>query len=356
MARAKSLAKFFADTYRKWSDDRAMRMAAALSYYLVFSLAPLLFILTGILGTLAQGLLLRVGVDHELRLLLANVFGQDLADFVMSLSSGAGELTGLSSALPFISLIGLLVTLWAASNIFSYLHEALNTVWGVRPVAKGGIFMQVRRRLLAFLVIFIAGALLVLYLMANAAISLLVPIVNSLLPHLLENFPDFHILQLSQSLLLFLITTLLFATFYRILPDVAITWRDVFVGAAFTSLLFGIGVVILSVYFRYYTVSFAGAAGSLVVLLLWFYYSSQIFMFGAEFTYMYATRYGSKITPADYTEAVNWTLVTNKAKDEDGESEHIAELATGETAPVKTGPAANQAEAEDERSGEAMTT
>jgi membrane protein len=186
--------------------------------------------------------------------------------------------------------------------------------------------MEVRRRLLAFLIVFIAGALLVLYLLANTVIAILLPLITSLVPEALEILPDYQVLQLSQSLLLFCITTLLFAAFYRILPDVEITWRDVFIGAAFTSLLFGVGVLLLSIYFRFYTASFTGAAGSLVVLLLWFYYSSQIFMYGAEFTYMYATRYGSKITPADYTVAVNKTLASNG----EAEDEPVDETAAGE--------------------------
>ncbi len=330
MIKAKAAAELFVDTFKKWSDDRAMRMAAALSYYLLFSLAPLLFILTAVLGTLAEDLLFRVGVDSGLRNLLADVVGPDLADFMLSLSQGAQDMSAVSSSLPFISVVGVLITLWGASSIFSYLHEALNTIWGVQPIAAGGILMTLRRRLVAFFIVFIAGALLVLYLMANTLISLLIPILESLVPQLLENLPDFHILQLSQSFLLFLITTLLFAAFYRVLPDVEIDWRDVFVGAAVTSLLFGLGVLILSVYFRFYTVSFAGAAGSLIVLLLWFYYSSQIFMFGAEFTYIYATRYGSQIMPADYTMAVNRTLVENGVLDEDGVKQETDEAESGD--------------------------
>ncbi len=321
MAKLKTIVTFFIDTFKKWSDDRAMRMAAALSYYTLFSLAPLLFVLTSVLGALAERFLFERGISEEVGDLLADVIGPDLADFVLDLSNSTSGSTALSSSLPLISIVGLLITLWGASNIFNYLHEALNTIWGVKPIAAGGIFMEVRRRLLAFLVVFIAGALLVLYLLANALVSLLLPVVHSIVPEALEILPDFQILQLSQSILLFLVTTLLFAAFYRVLPDVEITWRDVFVGAAFTSLLFGIGVLVLSVYFRFYTATFAGAAGSLVVLLLWFYYSSQIFMYGAEFTYMYATRYGSKITPADYTVAVNKTVVWPEEAEE--EPDHV---------------------------------
>ena len=217
--------------------------------------------------------------------------------------------------------------------------------------------MEVRRRLLAFLIVFIAGALLVLYLLANTAISLLVPIVDSFVPEALEFLPDFRVLQLSQSLLLFAITTLLFAAFYRILPDVEITWRDVFIGAAFTSLLFGIGVLLLSIYFRFYTATFAGAAGSLVVLLLWFYYSSQIFMYGAEFTYMYATRYGSKITPADYTVAVNRTLVDNGSGEEEPADEAQPEVGRADAAAAKAVGEENTADdVEEEAAGEPVTS
>jgi membrane protein len=338
MQRVKSLVTFFADTYHKWSDDRAMRMAAALSYYLLFSLAPLLFILTAVLGALAERFLAQGDVSRELSRLLGDVMGQQLADFVLGLAQGPGELSGLSSSLPLISVIGLLIALWGASNIFTYLHEALNTIWGVRPVASGGIIMTLRSRMLAFLIVFIAGALLVLYILANSLISLLIPVINSLLPRISSSLPDFHILQLSQSALLLLITTLLFAAFFRVLPDVEITWRDVFVGAAVTALLFGLGVLILNIYFRFYTTSFAGATGSLIVLMLWFYYSAQIFMFGAEFTYMYATRYGTKITPANYTMAVSRTLIENDAhggeaaEEEPGESEQDAETPEKEPA------------------------
>jgi membrane protein len=320
MAKVKNFATFFVDTYQKWLEDRAMRMAAALSYYTLFSLAPLLFVLTGILGALAERFVLEIGIGTEVGDLLGDILGPELADFVLSLVEDTSASTAMSSSLPLISIIGLVITLWGASNIFNYLHEALNTIWGVRPIAKGGIVMEARRRALAFLIVFIAGVLLVLYLLANAAVSIFVPVITSLVPETLDILPDFRVLQFSQSILLFCVTTLLFASFYRILPDVEITWRDVFVGAAFTSLLFGIGMVVLSIYFRFYTSSFAGAAGSLIVLLLWFYYSSQIFMYGAEFTYMYATRYGSKITPADYTAAVNKTLTAqDDAQEETGE-------------------------------------
>ena len=337
MAKAKTFLTFFVDTYNKWLEDRAMRMAAALSYYLLFSLAPLIFILTAALGNLAERFLAKIGVSGEIGTLLENILGTDLADFVLGLAKNTGESTALSSSLPIITIIGLVVTLWGASNIFNYLHEALNTIWGVRPIAQGGLIMEVRRRLLAFLIVFIAGALLILYLLANTLISVLVPIVNSAVPQSLEVLPEFEVLQLSQSLLLFIITTLLFAAFYRILPDVEITWRDVFVGAAFTSLLFGVGVLVLSVYFRFYTTTFAGAAGSLVVLLLWFYYSSQIFMYGAEFTYMFATRYGSKITPAEYTVAVSKMLLENDMDEEEPEDNKQPELSS-EDAKVEGAP------------------
>jgi membrane protein len=135
-------------------------------------------------------------------------------------------------------------------------------------------------------------------------LSFLVPKITDLLHEALAFLPDLQLLHWGQYLALFVATTTLFAAFFKILPDVEISWRDVLIGAAFTSILFGIGAFLLNIYFRFYTSSIYGVAGSLIVLLLWFYYSAQIFLFGAEFTFMFANRYGSKIKPAEYTVAV----------------------------------------------------
>lgn len=305
MARVKRIVTFFVDTYSKWLDDRANRMAAAVAYYTLFSIAPLLFLLTSLTASVAERFLGDIAVQKDLNLFLSEILPADLADYLIDLVGSTAESATFSSSLPIISIISVVAILWGASNVFTYLHEALNTMWGLKPLAGSGIFATVRRRLVAFAIVLIAGVLLIGYVIVISVVSVALPLLKDLASELefaariLESIPDSGLISIFQFVSLFIIATLLFSALYKILPDVEITWRDVFIGAAFTSLLFGIGTSLLSVYFSFYSSSLYGAAGSLVVLLLWFYYSAQIFMYGAEFTYMYATRYGSQIVPAE---------------------------------------------------------
>jgi membrane protein len=196
---------------------------------------------------------------------------------------------------------------WGASNIFNHLKETLNFMWGVKakPGAGIGILVFIRGRLLAFAIVLIAGLLFAVYFLANTAISIAIPIINSYVPDALEILPAWRTIQAVQLAVAFLIVTLLFALFYKILPDVKIKWRDVWVGAAVTSLLFGIGTVALSIYLSFSSIgSLYGAAGSILVILMWVNYSAQIFLYGAEFTYIYTTRYGSQIVPASLAVSV----------------------------------------------------
>lgn len=302
MEKVKNFILLFVDTYKKWLDDRAMRMAAALAYYGLFSIAPILVIVTGIVGALFERFLGDLVENLDINEIFLGILGPDVTELVLEMVEGTTESSSFTSSLPLVSIISIGIMLWGASSVFKYLHEALNTIWGVKPIIKGGIFITIRRYAVSFAIVFVLGLLLVLYLILIAVVSLLLPIIERLIPDALEILPDFRLIQISQFAILFLVTTLLFSAFYKILPDVEIKWRDVFVGAAFTALLFGVGVFILGIYFTFYSSSIYGAAGALVVLLLWGYYSAQIFMYGAEFTYMYATRYGSKIRPAGYVE------------------------------------------------------
>lgn len=302
MERLKNIVSLFLDTYKKWRDDRAMRMAAALAYYGIFSLAPILIIVTGIVGSLIERFFGDIGETIDINAIFSGILGPDVTELVLEIVENTDVGNSITSSLPFASLISVGIVLWGASSIFKYLHEALNTIWGVEPIIKGGVLVAVRRYAVSFAVVFLLGFFLVLYLILIAVVSLLLPTVEKLIPGTLEILPDFRVIQLAQFAILFVVGTLLFSAFFKILPDIEIKWRDVFVGAAFTALLFGIGFFVLSIYFTFYSSSLYGAAGALVVLLLWCYYSGQIFLFGAEFTYMYATRYGSQIRPADYVE------------------------------------------------------
>lgn len=310
MNKLKNIISLFIDSFKKWQDDRAVRMAAALAYYGLFSLAPLLVIVTGIVGSLVERFFGDFVETVNLNSILSGILGPDVAELILQMVENTEVGNSVTSSLPLASVISIGIIMWGASSIFKYLHEALNTIWGVKPIIKGGILVTIRRYAVSFAVVFVLGLILVLYLILIAVVSLLLPAVESLVPAAIEILPDFRLIQVFQFVILFLVGTLMFSAFFKILPDVEIKWRDVFVGAAFTAFLFGIGVIVLSIYFTFYSSTLYGVAGSLVVLLLWSYYSAQIFLYGAEFTYLYATRYGSQIQPAEYVEAV---------EEEDGE-------------------------------------
>jgi membrane protein len=326
MERIKSVLSLFVDTFTKWNEDRAIRMAAALSYYGLFSVAPLVFILTFVISALVERSVGQAVSANDMVQLLEGIFGPDLSAFILDLAEGTGQGAAISSGLPIITLISVGVLLWGASNIFNYMHEVLNTMWGVKALINENWFSGIRRRLLAFAVVLIAGLLLVLYLAAISLLGFLIPRISEVLPELLDILPDLRLLQIAQFAVLFVVATLLFGAIYKILPDVELGWRDVFTGAAFTSLLFGIGTFFLGIYFTYYSSTLVGAAGSTIVLLLWFYYTSQIFLYGAEFTYVYATRYGSMIDMFEDEDDVQDEAVHGDDAGPAGE----AELATAE--------------------------
>jgi len=300
MNKAKGIILFFVDTYNKWMEDRAIRMAAALAYYGLFSLAPILAFMTGFVRVLLDRFLGDIVSEVNLQSVLSGFFSPEVADLIQQMVQNTTAANSFNESLPLVSLIGIVIVLWGATSIFKYLHEALNTIWGLKPIVEGGFWVTVRRYAVSFVIVFILGLAFVLYLLLVSALSILLPGLSKLVPDALEVLPDFRVFQIAQFFILFVVMTLLFSAFYKILPDVDIKWRDVLVGAAFTAILFGLGMFILSIYFTFYSSTLLGIAGSLVVILLWFYYSAQIFLFGAEFTYLYATRYGSKIRPAGY--------------------------------------------------------
>jgi membrane protein len=189
----------------------------------------------------------------------------------------------------------MLILILGSLGLFTQLQTALNTIWQVKPKPGRGIWGAVKDRFLSFLLVLNVGALLVAALMVNAALSAVSGF-----------FPEFHLpggaflWEALRWLVSMSLLTLLFATVYKILPDVKIGWRDVWVGAATTAVLFTIGNYLIGLYLgRSSVASTYGAAGSLVIILLWVYYSSQILLFGAEFTRVYAAKYGHPIGPSD---------------------------------------------------------
>jgi membrane protein len=268
------------ETYLEWSEDKAPRLGAALAYYTLFSIAPLLIIVIAIVGfAFGQQVVQGEVVDQ-----IGGWVGQDSARVIQKMIESTREPTSGIVA----TVVGVLTLLFGATGVFSQLKDALNTMWDVTEKPRGGIMGFIIDRVLAFLMVLVIGFLLLIFLILSAGISALSNYLNGLLP----GFS--YVLQILNFIISFATITLLFAVIYRILPDTNIAWGDVWVGAAVTSLLFTIGKTLIGFYLGHVSAGSAyGAAGSLVVFLIWIYYSAQIFFFGAEFTQVYARKYGS---------------------------------------------------------------
>lgn len=269
------------ETGKQYTADRGSMLAAALAYYTLFSLAPLLVISI----VLAEQFLSDTNVQLMLISEIRVIAGPQVSEFVRNLIEGFGDSsTGLVA-----SLVSLGVMIFGASNVFRQLKRALNTVWGVDVEEEQGIVNYLMLNLISFGLVLLIGLLLVTAIAMNA----LGGIVNTLITDVLPG--SIRISFLFEYGIPFSITVTLFALLFKILPDIYVSWRDVWLGAVVTAVLTGIALFGLRVYLNISSFEAAyGAAGSLVVLLFLVYYGAQIFLFGAEFTQVFANRFGSR--------------------------------------------------------------
>lgn len=270
------------DTFKAWGEDNASTWAAALAYYAMFSVGPLLLIAVSIAG-------LVFGQDAAQGQLVGRIegyVGHDAAQAVQGLLQAANKReSGIVG-----TLIGIGTLLLGAAGFFGQLQTSLNAMWKAQPPNRGFLEM-VRARALTFLMVLGVGLLMLLLLAVTAAIQAVAAFFGQLLPGPFSAV----LLQVVDFAISFGVMTFIFAALFRILPDTDIAWKDVWVGAAFTALLFVIGKIALGIYLgRASPGSAFGAAGSLVVLLVWIYYSAEIFLFGAEFTQVFSNRYGPR--------------------------------------------------------------
>ena len=280
-------------TVFEWLDDQAPMLGAALAYYTVFSLAPLLIISIAIAGLVFGGEAAQGQIFDQLRGLLGDASGKAMEEIVQSAS--AEPKTGVIA-----TVIGFVTLLFGASGVFGQLQASLNIIWGVQPKPGRGILGIIRDRVLSFGFILVVGFLLLVSLLLTAAIAFVGKQFETMVPGTEA------LIQLLNSILSLAVITLLFGMMFKILPDANIAWRNVWVGAFLTALLFTLGKFALGYYLgRSGVASSYGAAGSLIVLLVWVYYSSQIVFFGAEFTQVYANRFGSHVTPSSNAIAVS---------------------------------------------------
>lgn len=300
MRYAKGMWSLVKDAAGEWSEDRAPRLGAALAYYTVFSLVPLLMVVIAIAGFVFGEEAARGEILRQISGLVGEKSGTMIQDMLQNASEPKNGIMG--------SLIGIGTLLLGASGVFGQLQDALNTVWEVKPKPGRGFMGLIRDRFLSLVTVVGTGFLLMVSLVLSALLSAMGKALSGYLPA-----PE-SVLQAINFVLSFGVTALLFAMIFKILPDVRIQWRDVWVGAVVTALLFTIGKLLIGLYLGKTDVaSVFGAAGSLVILLVWIYYSSQILLYGAEFTKVYADRYGSRIRPTE-----NAIPVSERARQEEG--------------------------------------
>lgn len=274
------------DTFNEWNEDKAPRLAATLAYYTIFSIAPLLVIAIAIAGLVFGQEAARGQLDNQIQGLIGPVGADAVQEMIQSASKPSSGILA--------TVIGLITLLFGASGVFAQLKDALNTIWDVPPAPNRGVRGILRGQFLSFTMMLGIGFLLLVSLVISAGLSAFGSFLGEMFPGLT------FVMQIVNIVISFAVVTLLFAIMFKVLPDAAIAWSDVWFGAAFTALLFTIGKFLIGVYLGSGTVASAyGAAGSLVVLLLWVYYSAQILFFGAEFAQVYANQYGSRLSRAE---------------------------------------------------------
>lgn len=293
-----SIIPLLKQTFNEWLEDKAPQLGAALAYYTVFSLAPLILFLLAIIGFLFRND--PAGAWSRLTEQMGYFLDRSALDIVQQIAQKAAQ-PGKST---LATVIGIALALFGASGVFGQLQNALNTVWGVKAKLGLGIRGFLRSRFLSFAMV------------GGVCFLLLVSLVIEGLLKGFSHYVQTHVpggLALATTVYAVFdiaIVILVFAMIFKFLPDVKVQWRDVWIGSIMTAILFAIGKWALGLYLGSGAASSAyGAASSLITLLLWIYYSSQILLFGAEFTQVYARKFGGPVEPDDYAVCIERTEV-----------------------------------------------
>jgi membrane protein len=287
----REMGRLLVSAVRHWWEADTFQLGAALAYYGIFAVAPILVVALAVAGMVFGEEAARGHLAEQLREVVGPAVAAAIEETLRSVhTTGSGWLA---------TLLAVGVLLVAALGLFTQLQSALNTIWDVRP-RSAGLWRVVRDRFWSFLLVLSIGGLLLASLIASAALTAASRFID------LSDWPGGKYLLFALHWLVLLgLLSVLFALSYKVLPDVPINWSDVWVGAGVTALLFAVGSYLIGLYLGLASPASAyGAAGSLVVVLLWIYYSSQVVLFGAEFTRAYAEKCGKERRPADNAEAL----------------------------------------------------
>ncbi|MEY4541747.1 MAG: putative ribonuclease [Bacteroidota bacterium] len=286
----KDLGKIFKSTFKSWNDKDPFRQSAVIAYYAIFSIPGLLVLIISITGYFFG----RDAVNENILSQISSTMGADTAKSIEEMLTKAS--TSDSSIIGSVVSIGILLV--GATGVFVELQKSLNDIWHVKPVKQNGVWLIVKARLFSFGLIVAIAFLLLVSLVVSTGLTALSGLIEGYTSDLMVIV--FNILNFLFSLA---VISLLFAMMYKILPDAKIEWKHVWVGSLITGLLFTIGKTALAFYFGTADpASVYGAAGSVILMLLWVSYSSMIVFFGAEFTAAYARRYSGKIAPMEHAE------------------------------------------------------
>jgi membrane protein len=297
-------------TFAGFSEHRVTKLSGALAYYMVFSMGPMIIVIISLCGIFLGAEASQGRVYGVLR----DFVGSDTAESLQEMIANAS----LSGGSFFAVIIGSVVLLIGATTVFAEIQDSINLIWGIKPKPKRGWLKYLKNRFLSFSVIVSLGFLLIVSLA-------LTTLFEGLGSRLEANYPNitFGLIYVINLVIALGISTLVFGTIFKVLPDAKIRWRDVFAGAIATSILFMIGKFAISLYVTHTNVgSTFGSASSLVVLLVWVYYSAVILYIGAEFTKAYATKYGHHIHPKDYAVTIQEVVVEKGSKSVQQVEEH----------------------------------
>jgi membrane protein len=267
------------ETVRKFLADNPVSFSAGIAFYTIFSLPAMLFICMWIAATLYDDALVRQGLIEQIK----SLFGEDSAETVRTILSVSGE----SRHTLWAKVVGIGTLILSATTVFVSLQEALNNIWGAKPERGRGVINFITHRLISFAMVISLGFLLLVSLVIDTAIVLFINVIKAYFSGAAA-----YVVAGINFVVSLAIVSVVIALIYKLLPDVKIRWKDVWIGAVVTALLFVIGKYLIGLYIGNSSIGSAyGAAGSLVLLLVWVYYSSSILLLGAEFTYVHA-QYG----------------------------------------------------------------
>lgn len=288
------------EAFKKWNENDPWRNSAVIAYYSILSLPALLVIVINVVGTLFG----EEAMKHEISSQIANLIGDQTANDIEQMIANASQSKGSLGA----TIFGIATLIFGATGVFYQLQQSLNKIWNIKPEPKKEYVKFIKDRIFSFGMIMVIGFLLLISLLISAAIAVLKKWILSFMPYY-----AIYLFRGIDFLVSIGIITILFAIMFKVLPDAKIRWKDVWVGALVTSLLFVIGKFLLGLYFGTMDpASTYGAASSVILILLWVSYSSLIFFFGAEFTQVYAKNYGTQIRPSDHAVRIKISKVEDK--------------------------------------------